>query len=109
MYPKLVRVACTPAHIKLCSTEPNEYNERSTVIEGDFLCNFQAGGGITFDAQKQRIQLSGVLLLDGDICPEFNAPTNGTVMTGDTLYSIVNVRKCRNPDGSVNYTRIEVV
>lgn len=109
MYPKLVRIAATPAHITLRSAEPSGYNERETLLDGDFLCNFQAGGGVAFDAQKQRIQLSGVLLLDGDICPEHHAPADGSAIVGGTLYSIVNVRKCRNPDGTVNYTRLEVV
>lgn len=109
MYPKLVRKACTPAHITLYAAEPNEFNEREVILEGDFLVNMQAGGGVVFTAEKQRIQLSGVLLCDGDICPACDSLAVGKAEISGARYDILRVQKCRNPDGSVNYTRIEVV
>ncbi len=109
MYPKLVRTAKTPAEITLYAAEMNEFNEREAAVCGIFLCNFQAGGGIAFTEQKQQIRLSGTLLIDGDICPECFAPVDGTVTVNGAEFRAVRVQKCRNPDGSVNYTKIEVV
>lgn len=109
MFPKLVRKAETSAHIKLSSAVPNEFNEREVVLDGDFHVNFQAGCGVVFSEDKQKIQLSGVLLIDGDICPDYDTPVCGTVTIGAARYDVLRVQKWRNPDGSVNYTRIEVV
>ena len=109
MYPKLITMAKTPVHVELTSTEPNEFNERGVILEADLRCNFQAGGQIVFGEQKQQIQLSGTALIDGDICPECASPAGGSAVIYNTEYQIVRVQKWRNPDGSVNYTRLDVI
>lgn len=109
MYPKLITRASTPAHVELLRAEPNEYNERETVLSADLLCNFQAGGQIIFGEQKQQIQLSGTALFDGDICPGYDEPAAGSLRVFGTEYRIVRAQKWRNPDGSVNYTRLDVI
>lgn len=109
MYPRLIIQARTPVHVELLRTGPNEYNERETVLSADLLCNFQAGGQIIFGEQKQQIQLSGTALFDGDICPGFEEPAAGNLSIFGTQYRIVRAQKWRNPDGSVNYTRLDVI
>ena len=108
-YPRLVRIAKTPVHVELFSAECNEYGERETAVDGDFFCNRQSGGEITYGEQRQRIQLSGTLLFDGDICPDCDNPVDGKVKLGETEFRAVRIQKHRNPDGTVNYTRIDVI
>ena len=108
-YPKLVRIARTPVHVELFKAECNDYNERETAVCGDFLCNHQSGGEIAYGEQKQRIQLAGTLLFDGDICPDCDSPVDGRLTLLGSEFRAVRVQKHRNPDGSVNYTRIDVI
>lgn len=108
-YPKLVRIARTPVHVALYKPDINEFGERETAACGDFFCNHQSGGEITYGEQKQRIQLIGSLLFDGDICPDCDNPVDGKVKLGETEFRAVRVQKHRNPDGTVNYTRIDII
>lgn len=107
-YPRLVHTAKTPAHVLLTAAEPNEYNERETLLDADLFCSFQAGGKLVFGEKKQQIQLAGTALFDGDICPEYDCPCGGTLSVFGADYGIERVQKWRNPDGSVNYTKIDV-
>lgn len=108
-YPRVVRIAKTPVHITLFGAEINEFSEHEPVADGDFLCNMQAGGSIEYGEQKQRVQLTGTLLIDGDICPECGAPVNGKAVISETEYKVIRAQKWRNPDGTVNYTQLEIV
>lgn len=109
MYPKLIIGAKTPAHVELMSTQPNEFGEREIILNADLLCSFQSGGKTVFSEKKQQIQLSGTLLFDGDICPDCDSPAVGSVIVCGTEYRVERVQKWRNPDGTVNYTRLDVV
>lgn len=107
-YPRLVRSANTPCRVVLLS-EPNEYNEQSTVFDDNLYCNMQSSHKTVYTADKREVQLSAVCLFDGDVAPSVKTISSGTVTIFGIVHGIVSGQKCRNPDGSVNYTKLEVV
>lgn len=59
------------------------------------------------DRDGQWIALSGVVRVGGDVLPDVQFD-NGEVTIGDVTHQIVSYSRPRNPDGSVNHTRIEM-
>lgn len=107
-YPKLVTDAATPCKVIIESAEANEFGEHTSVALS-LRCNWQGTGSVIYTADRQKITLTGTALFDGDICPDMADISSGTVKVFDAQHRIVRGQKCRNPDGTVNYTRLDVV
>lgn len=108
-YPRLVRQAKTPCHVIVQSEEMNAYGARETLLEGDFFCNYQSSAFAKITADKQIITLSGKVLIDGDIAPAVPEIASGSVNVAGVSRMIYRGTKARNPDGTVNYTMLELV
>lgn len=107
-YPRLVRNAKTPCHVKVESEEMNSFGARDTLIDGDFKCNYQSGAYTKVTADKQIIVLSGKVLIDGDIAPDVPEITGGSCNVMGVTREIYKGTKARNPDGTVNFTQLEL-
>lgn len=107
-WPKLVRNAKTPCHVKVESEEMNSFGARDTLIDGDFKCNYQSGAYTKVTADKQIITLSGKVLIDGDIAPNVPEIASGQCTVLGVSRDIYKGIKARNPDGTVNYTLLEL-
>ena len=55
------------------------------------------------------IQLSGTALFRGDIAPGVAVISGGTVTVFGETRNILQGMKARNPDGTVNYTRLDII
>ena len=108
-YPKLVRGAKTPVRVVIESEHTNEFGERETLLCDDFKCNYQDTAKINFTSQKQSSQVTGVIYIDGDILPGVAVISAGYVEIFGERRVIKTGCKARNLDGSVNYTRLEVI
>ena len=109
-YPDLVRPAqCrTPIHVCLESEDLNEDGAPEVIFEADLKCNYQSSSKKILNGQKEYIQLSGAALFTGDIAPDIPNISSGSVLVFGKTHRIARGSKCRNPDGSVNYTRLEL-
>lgn len=108
-YPKLVRIAKTPIHVLITAEEPNEFNEREVLAELELFCNFQGGSRTVYTSDKQAVTLSGTAYFDGDIIPDIAFISSGTVDLFGEERTIFRGTKARNPDGTVNYTKLELI
>ena len=108
-YPKLVRRAKTPVRVVIESPEPNEFNEREILLNKEFLCNYQDSSSLRYSAEKQVQELAGITYIDGDIIPPVQVISAGYIVIFGQQYSIKKGTKARNLDGSVNYTKLEVI
>ena len=110
-YPCLVekRLCKTPVIVEIEQEGPNKYGEplESAIIKD--MCNYQDSAKAILTAEKKRIQLSGTALFPGDIAPDLPSITSGTVTVNKVTRRIFRGEKARNPDGTVNYTRIDIV
>jgi len=109
MWPRLVpgRVCKTPCRVVLA----NGADENGApLIAADLTlnCNWQDKTRQVLNAERQVIQLAGAALFDGDIAPELDILA-GEVEIYGKLWTIHQGSKCRNPDGTVNYTRLELM
>jgi hypothetical protein len=87
----------------------NVYGEPLKPVIWDGLCNYQDSGKTVLTAEKVLIQLEGCALIPGDIAPELPVITEGDITVFGVTRHIYKGTKCRNPDGTVNYVRLDVM
>lgn len=102
---------------KVCTTPVLVYREdglnrdgspkRTVIFEGK--CFYSEKTKYKITAEKQLITLSGEVLFNGDIAPDTDV-INGEVQLLSGIRRIIySSEKAKNPDGTVNYTRLELI
>ncbi len=110
MWPELVpNIICnTDIKVVLYSEELTENGGPTIALEKDLKCNWQDGAKQILTAEKQVIQLSGKALFNGDIAPNLAVISGGYVIIFGEKRLIYKGTKARNPDGTVNYTQLDL-
>lgn len=109
MWPRLVppAVCNTPCTVVLTDGHGEDGAPRE-VARLTLRCNWQDAPRQILDAERRLIQLGGTAMFDGDIAPAVNVLA-GTVEIYGNTWTIHRGSKCRNPDGTVNYTKLELM
>jgi hypothetical protein len=76
---------------------------------GNAVCNVQSKAKTVYTKEQKIVQVSAVLLFDGDIAPDSPTLSGGFVILDGVKRSIVQGTKHRNPDGTVNFTELDVI
>lgn len=110
-FPCLVdkRFCKTPVTVVIEDAELNEDGELEEQILIQTKCNLQMGVRASFTKDKEKIELSGIALFIGDLCPALSVIASGSIEIDGNTYSINKGTKNLNPDGSVNYTTLELI
>ena len=110
-FPCLVdkRFCKTNVLVTIDKDEMNEDGEIEKVASIITTCNLQMGARVSMTKDKEKIELAGVALFIGDLCPSVPVISSGTVKVYDREYSINKGTKNLNPDGTVNYTTLELI
>jgi hypothetical protein len=110
-YPCLVpkQLCKTPIHVIIDSEEIGEEGQPIRLLDADLSCNYQDKGKRILTNEQKIVQITGSAYFYGDIAPDVPVITGGTVIIFDTKRTIATGEKARNPDGSVNYTRLELI
>lgn len=103
------RFCKTPVLVNLDKNELNEDGELEKIVSIITTCNLQLGAKTSFTKDKEKIELSGIALFIGDLCPKLPVIASGTVKINGQEYSINKGTKNLNPDGTVNYTTLELI
>ena len=110
-YPPLVPdcVCNTSATIIINTEDYDEDGAPVVALTWTGKCNYQDKAHTILTAQKELVTLSGTALINGDIAPSLAVISGGKITVNGVERKIYSGQKARNPDGTVNYTRIEVV
>lgn len=109
-YPKLVpeKICTTPVRIlREDGLNRDGSPKLLTVFEGKCFFSEKVKQKITAD--KQLITLSGELLFCGDIAPDADTISGEVEISSGQCRTIYASQKAKNPDGTVNYTRLELI
>lgn len=106
--PYLKQWDVTPCKIEL-STEFGEDGGPEITATWEGLVNFSEKVRRVQDADGQWVQLSGVIHVKGDILPGEIFEDGTATVAGYGAKRILSYTRPRNPDGSVNHTRIELI
>jgi len=107
-YPRLVRQAKTDIRVTITSEEMSEVGEREIILDADLKCNYQDKAYTKVTTDKQVITLTGKAYFDGDIAPSIPVITGGRIIVFGATREIYRGTKARNPDGTENYTLLEI-
>lgn len=110
-YPCLVpkRLCKTDISLSLDREDISKYGELLPEIKYTGKCNYQDKAKTVLTAEKKVVQITGSALFPGDICPELPVISGGEAMIFGVKRRILEGRKARNPDGSVNYTEVWLI
>ena len=135
-YPSLVpsRVCCTPVHVVFYEEGISEDGEPLKAFEGDFKCNYQDCAKTVLTKEQKQVEITGTAFFSGDIAPKLGVISDGEALvfcrymltpnerlnpdealmpgTQDCIgrkRKILRGTKARNPDGTVNYTKLELI
>lgn len=95
--------------VHLESEETSNLGEPKQVIDLELKCNFQDRVKTVLTAEKKLVEVTGTALFPGDIAPEMPTLSGGTVTVFGAERRIVQGMKARDPDGKVNFCRLDVV
>lgn len=110
-WPELVpdRVCKTPIHVIVDQEGISEEGEPLKALEANLMCNYQDSAYRTLNEQQKLIVLSGKAYFNGDIAPSIPVITGGEVIVFGVKRRIYKGTKARNPDGTVNYSLLEII
>lgn len=110
-YPKLVpdRVCNTKVRIFITEGLNRDGSPKDKEIF-DGKCFHDEKSYQKLNAEKQLITLSGKLFFNGDIAPDSDTISGKVEINGSKETRIINSSyKGKNPDGTVNYTMLELI
>lgn len=84
----------------------NGYGEPLKTFHYEGKCNYQDSAKRILTDQKKIVQITGVAMFPGDICPELPVISGGSAIIYGVKRRIVKGTKARNPDSTVNYTEV---
>lgn len=110
VFPNLIdeKLCNTPIKVYIHSEELNKYGE-PTEYTLDLKCNYQSSSKAIFTNEKKIVQLTAKAYFKGDIIPEIPEISGGEVEVYGVKRQIFKGHKCRNLDGTVNYTMLELL
>lgn len=109
-WPSLIKgfAQSTPVSV---TVDAEGVDEDGAPIEGatwSGTANWQDASGIVFTKDRVEVDVRATLYIDGDPFPAVPWITGGIVEAFDGVREIVRGSKGRNPDGTVNFTRLDL-
>ena len=110
-FPSLVndKFCKTPVTVTLYEENSSEDGEPVQALTFSGLCNYQDSAMSVLTADKRLVKISAQLYFIGDIAPDMPNISDGEAEVFGTVRKITNGMKARNPDGTVNYTRLDLM
>lgn len=107
-WPCLVQEAFCKTDINLDLEQEgvNKYGEPLGMFHYEGKCNYQDSAKRILTDQKKIVQITGVAMFPGDICPELPVISGGSAIIHGVKRRIIKGTKARNPDATVNYTEV---
>ena len=99
----------TEIQVEIAQEGVNKYGKPLPSVFYSGKCNYQDKAKTILTAEKKLIEVTGTALLPGDIAPTLPVISGGTVKIFGVERRIVQGTKARNPDGTVNYTGLELI
>lgn len=111
-YPQLVpkNMCKIPCGVIIYGEGVGKDGEPEVLFQSDSLmCNYQDKAKTVYTKEQKLVQITGSAYFCGDIVPDVPTISSGEFTIFGVTRQIQQGTKARNPDGTVNYTLLEVV
>lgn len=110
-YPCLVpkRLCKTDISLEIEQEDISEYGEKFAPVQYKGKCNYQDKAKTVLTSEKKLVEITGTALFPGDILPELPVISGGKATVFGAKRRVLEGRKARNPDGTVNYTEVLLI
>lgn len=111
VWPELVPefMCTTEIHVLIYGEELGEEGQPIPLVDADLTCNYQDKAKRILTSEQKIVQITGSALFHGDIAPDVPVISGGKATIFGVDRRIASGEKARNPDGSVNFTRLELI
>lgn len=111
MYPCLVdkRKCKTDIRVEIDPGGVDKYGKPLAPVIYEGKCNYQDRARTILTAEKKLVEVTGTALFLGDIAPGLTVISGGFAKVFGEERRIALGTKARNPDGTVNYTGLELI
>lgn len=109
-WPQLVLLQFCTTDIQVI-VESDDLNENGTpkkILDWTGKCNYQDKSKRIWTTDKVLVEVTATCLIPGDIAPDLPVIPSGTVTVLGADRILIQGMKARNPDGTVNYTQLEL-
>lgn len=109
-WPQLVlsRFCNTDISVSIESEDIGENGTPKNLINWAGKCNYQDKAKRVWTSDKTLVEVTGTCLIPGDIAPDLAVIPSGKVKIFGIDRKLICGTKARNPDGTVNYTQLEL-
>lgn len=110
-FPQLVKnfFAAIPIEVTIYAEGLSEDGAPIVAMTGTYTCNWQDSAKTVLTSEQKKVQTQGKALITGDIAPGIAVISGGYVTVNGVRREIARGVKARNPDGTVNYTELDVI
>ena len=110
-WPDLIpeKMCLTDCHVTVYEEGIDEDGAPIVAFSGDLKCNYQDKAKTVFTKEQKLVHITGSAYFHGDIAPNIPVISSGTFTVFGVEREIFQGTKARNPDGTVNYTLLEVI
>ena len=110
-YPNLIpkSVCRTDIRVVIYGEGLSETGSPIVVYDKNIKSNYQDRSYTKLTAEQKIVTLGAKAYIPGDICPKLAVISSGYVEVYSVKRNIYQGTKARNPDGTVNYTLLEIV
>lgn len=112
-YPKLVPPEMCHTEVEITFTKGLDTDGSPKVVTSfTAMCNYSEKSRQVMSADRQLIELSACALFNGDIAPGIDLAGEVLVKNAgapDVVRRIYRGERARNPDGTVNFTKLELI
>lgn len=109
-WPQLIlpQFCMTDIEVTVDSEDLNENGTPKKLLEWTGKCNYQDKAKRVYTSEKVYVDITGTCLIPGDIAPNLAVIPSGKVKIMGADRIMLQGIKVRNPDGTVNYTQLEL-
>lgn len=110
-YPNLIQksVCRTDMRVVIYGEGLSETGSPIVVYDQNVKSNYQDRAFTKLTAEQKIVTLGAKAYIPGDICKDVSVISDGYVEVYGVKRKIYQGTKARNPDGTVNYTLLEIV
>lgn len=107
-YPKIPNIFLnTDVDLTVTSSKTGTNGKAEVILQKKFKCNYQSANEKNSSDYERSTGVTAVIIISGNIFKsDVNLSCGGSAVVKGVKHTITNISLVRNPDGTVNFTKV---